>query len=140
VGLIIATAALSDDLVISRDLKRSFGSNSIAVSGVIMGRRIIDYTVRVRAGEVLSATLVSGNPGLAFNVLPPGSNDFAIDGAIGLKTWRGALLTDGEYAIRIYLDRAGARRGESADFRLTVTIQDDAGPVREIPTAMALPH
>jgi hypothetical protein len=70
-------------------------------------------------------TLESGHAGLAFNVLPPGSKDVAIPDSISQQRWTGALPADGEYTVRIYLDRAAARRGEKASYSITVGI--DAG-------------
>jgi hypothetical protein len=67
-------------------------------------------------------TLTARNNSLAFNVLPPGSNDAAIGDAIERRQWTGTLPLDGEYTIRTYLNRASARRGERADFTLSVSI------------------
>jgi hypothetical protein len=97
------------------------------VKGSIQGQQTIDYKLRARSGQTMRVTLKSGNPGLAFNVLPPGSKDVAIEGAIGQQEWSGTLPADGEYTVRTYLDRAGARRGEKASYTLTVAIDGASG-------------
>jgi hypothetical protein len=58
-----------------------------------------------------------------FNVLPPGSNDIAIFvGSSGGNEWSGALPSDGDYTVRVYLMRSAARRNESASYTLTVGV------------------
>lgn len=57
-----------------------------------------------------------------FNVLPPGSKDVAMYAAQAGEDFNGVLPTDGDYTIRVYLVRAAARRNESSDYTLTVTV------------------
>lgn len=127
-GLAVAGASLAADGIESRPLQFAKGASSATVKGSIAGRQTIDYKLRAKAGQTMTVSLKSGNPGLAFNVLPPGSKDVAIEGAIGLQDWSGTLPADGEYTVRTYLDRAGARRGEKASYALTVAI--DAAAAR----------
>lgn len=120
-----AGARAADDIQ-TRPLQFDRGASSATVKGTLTGRQTIDYTVRARGGQKMSLTLESKNAGLAFNVLPPGSNDVALPEAIGQQRWSGALPADGEYKIRLYLPRSAARRGEQAAYQLTVAI--DAPP------------
>jgi hypothetical protein len=124
-GLAVAGASLAADGIESRPLQFAKGASSATVKGSIAGRQTIDYKLRAKAGQTMKVSLKSGNTGLAFNVLPPGSKDVAIEGAIELQDWSGALPADGEYTVRTYLNRAAARRGEKASYTLTVAI--DAG-------------
>lgn len=125
-ALAVGGASLAADGIESRPLKFAKGASSATVKGSIAGRQTIDYKLRARAGQTMTVSLKSGNPGLAFNVLPPGSKDVAIEGAIGLQDWSGTLPADGEYTVRTYLDRAGARRGEKTSYTLTVAIDTAA--------------
>jgi hypothetical protein len=122
IALSLGSASLAADGIQSKTIQFAKGASSATVKGSIQGRQTIDYKLRARAGQTMTVSLKSGNPGLAFNVLPPGSKDVAIEGAIGLQDWSGALPADGEYTVRTYLDRAGARRGEKASHTLTVAI------------------
>lgn len=70
----------------------------------------------------MTAELESRHAGLAFNVLPPGSEGVALPDAIGLQSWSGTLPADGEYTIRTYLPRSAARRGERANYKLTASV------------------
>ncbi len=127
-ALAVAGASLAADGIESRPLQFAKGASSASVKSSIAGRQTIDYKLRAKAGQTMTVRLKSGNPGLAFNVLPPGSKDVAIEGAIGLQDWSGTLPADGEYTVRTYLDRAGARRGEKAGYTLTVAIDGAAAP------------
>lgn len=115
-------AASAADGVESRPLRFAKNASSATVKGTLVGRQTIDYKLRAKAGQKMSVTLKSANAGLAFNVLPPGSQGVAIPGAIELQSWEGALPADGEYAVRMYLPRSAARRGERAGYMLTVAI------------------
>ena len=121
-ALAVAGASLAADGIESRPLQFAKGASSATVKGSVTGRQTIDYKLRAKAGQTMTVGLKSGNPGLAFNLLPPGSKDVAIEGAIGLQDWSGALPADGEYTVRTYLNRAAARRGEKASYTLTVAI------------------
>lgn len=118
--------AWAADGIEKRPLQFAKGTSAATVKGTVQGDRTIDYQLRARAGQTLSAELKSAHAGLAFNVLPPGSNDVALDGAIGLQRWTGALPSDGLYTLRTYLPRSAARRGEKAAYTLTVSIQGAA--------------
>lgn len=126
-ALAVAGTSLAADGIQSKPLQFAKGANSATVKGSIQGQQTIDYRLRAKAGQTMKVSLKSGNPGLAFNVLPPGSKDVAIEGAIGQQEWSGTLPADGEYSVRTYLDRAGARRGEKASYTLTVAIDGAAG-------------
>lgn len=115
----LASAA---DGIETRAVKFAKGASSATIKGSISGRQTIDYTLRAKAGQTMTVTLASQHAGLAFNVLPPGSNDVAIADAIERQNWTGTLPTDGEYKIRTYLPRSAARRGEKASFTLTVGV------------------
>jgi hypothetical protein len=137
-ALAVAGASLAADGIQSTPLQFAKGASSATVKGSVAGRQTIDYKLRAKAGQTMTVKLKSGNPGLAFNVLPPGSKDVALEGAIGLQDWSGMLPADGEYTVRTYLDRAGARRGEKASYTLTVAIDAaaaQAGTSRDAATA-----
>ncbi len=126
-ALAVAGTSLAADGIQSKPLQFAKGANSATVKGSIQGQQTIDYKLRAKAGQTMKVSLKSGNPGLAFNVLPPGSKDVAIEGAIGQQEWSGTLPADGEYTVRTYLDRAGARRGEKASYTLSVAIDGASG-------------
>jgi hypothetical protein len=99
------------------------GHSSATIKGAIKGDQTVDYTLRARAGQTMTVNLATKHGANYFNVLPPGSNDVALFvGSSGGNEWSGTLPADGEYKVRVYLMRSAARRNETADYTLTVSI------------------
>lgn len=120
----IATAA---DVIVSKPLQFTKGTSSATVKDTIKGSRTIDYKVRAKVGQTMNVVLKTSNGSNYFNVLPPGSKDVAIFiGSTEGNEWTGALPADGEYTIRVYMMRSAARRNETANYTLTVGINDAA--------------
>jgi hypothetical protein len=107
----------------SRPLQFAKGASSATVKGTLKGDHTIDYKLRARAGQTMTVSLKGSNPATYFNVLPPGSNDVAIyNSSMEGNDWKGALPSDGEYKVRVYLMRSAARRDEASNYTLTVGI------------------
>lgn len=106
------------------------GASSATLTGTLKGDGDVDYLVRAAAGQTLEVKLVAANGQNDFNVLPPGSNDVAMyaSSMTGERAYRTVLPADGEYAIRVYLDRAAARRKEASKYTLTVSVTGTALP------------
>lgn len=103
------------------------GSSGASVSGRITGDETVDYTLRAKAGQTLHVNLKADSAMAYFNVLPPGSSGEAIFiGSTLGDTFEGKLEQDGEYTVRVYQMRAGARRGESAQYTLSTRIDGGA--------------
>jgi hypothetical protein len=126
-ALTLATAALAaDGPPAPRKERVAFakGATSATLKGTLKGGADVDYLVRAAAGQTLKVTLTSTNGKADFNVLPPGSADAAmfVSSMSGERTWSGVLPSDGDYAIRLYLMRAMARRNESSGYTVTVAV------------------
>lgn len=107
----------------SRPVHFAKGASSATLEGALKGDQTIDYKLRARTGQTMTVRLKTDNTANYFNVLPPGSKDVALFvGSTGGNDWSGALATDGEYTIRLYLMRSAARRDETARYTLTVGI------------------
>lgn len=105
------------------------GASSTLVRGSIKGYQIVDYVLSARAGQTMTASLNSANRSAYFNVLPPGSRDVAIfTGPSDGNRFVGSLPSTGDYRLRVYLMRNAARRGERADFGLSVAVTTRPGP------------
>lgn len=105
------------------------GASSTLLRGTIKGYQTIDYLLSARAGQTMTASLSSSNRSAYFNVLPPGSRDVAIfTGSTGGNRFVGRLPSTGDYRLRVYLMRGAARRGERADFGLSVAVTTRPGP------------
>lgn len=104
------------------------GATSTTLNGSIRGYQYRDYSLSVRAGQMLSVSMrrVGGSP--YFNVLEPGSKDVAIFiGSTNGNRWAGQARHSGPYTVRVYQMRASARRGEVASYRLTLSAAASGG-------------
>lgn len=128
-GILLATTlpALAADGIRKEAIQFAKGSSGASVSGRITGDETVDYTLRAKAGQTLHVNLKADSAMAYFNVLPPGSTGEAIFiGSTLGDTFEGKLEQDGEYTVRVYQMRAGARRGESAQYTLSTRIDGAA--------------
>jgi hypothetical protein len=102
------------------------GTARTQVSGHIAGRDSVDHVVPAAAGQTLAVTLSADSPMAYFNVLPPGSEEAVFIGSTSGNTFRGVLENSGDHTIRVYLMRAGARRGESSNYTLDVLLRQES--------------
>jgi hypothetical protein len=99
------------------------GSSSAQINGQIKGDHYIDYQLQASAGQTLKAKLQGSNRQNYFNILPPHKQDDAMYvGSSDDNNVEVLLPTDGVYQIRVYLMRAAARRNESSNYRLDLSI------------------
>ncbi len=107
----------------TRQVQFKAGESASTVKSSLKGYQTIDYKLRARAGQTMNVSLKTSNESNNFNVLPPGSKDVAIfNGSTSGREWSDALPADGEYTVRLYLERSAARRNETASFTLTIGI------------------
>lgn len=106
------------------------GTTGTTISASIKGDEIIDYLLSASVGQEMSVALDTTNPSNYFNIMPPDANAAMFMGANEGTDYSGVLPTTGEYTIRVYLMRNAARRNETADYNLVVSIgaQSDASP------------
>ena len=110
------------------------GSTGTTIADSVSGRDAVLYRVGAEAGQVMSVFLSSDNAATYFNVYAPGRSlgDEAL--AIGelsnpINDWTGVLPVSGEYTVAVFLYRAAARRGETSNFRLDVSVTGETGDV-----------
>ena len=119
---VTGTTAAADTNIRTERVKFAKGSTSVVIKGRLKGYASVDYLVHAGAGQTITVSLKPSNRSNYFNVLPPGSKDVAMYAAQTGEDFKGVLPTDGDYAIRVYLVRAAARRNESSTFTLTVSV------------------
>ena len=98
------------------------GRSARTVQGTIAGYEGVDYLVRVREGQRLAATLRTDNPSSYINIKARGSSEALFNGSIDGNIGDVIVPSSGDYVVEVYLMRNAARRGESADFSLTVEV------------------
>jgi hypothetical protein len=125
-SLFLATGACAGDAGIHQERVQFAGGDSSAViKGYhVKGDATVDYVIGARAGQTLTVTLKRSNPQTYFNVNPPGTDVSMFVGSSDSTgtAFNGLLPADGDYAVRVYLMRAAARRGESSDYTLTIGV------------------
>lgn len=129
-AVIAASLVRADDIRTER-VHFAPGATGAVIAGSIEGRESLDYLVGARAGQTLAVTMESDNTAAYFNVIPPDAENVAVyAGHTGpeLNRYRGTLDLDGDWKLRVYLYRAAARRGETADYRLQVEVTGDPDP------------
>ena len=92
------------------------------VEDTITGDEIVDYQVSGERSQILSVDLMTSNPANYFNILPAGSNQAIFIGSTQGTVADLRLPESGAYVIRVYLIRSAARRGETADFTLGISL------------------
>jgi hypothetical protein len=110
------------------------GASGATLSGHVAGREAVHYLLGVRAGQMLRVVLHGGSEAVAFNVFEPGHVP-GRDGALYIGETGGPQMEvrtahDGEYLIQVFQNRAAARRGGRANFRLEVSVTGGAAPAR----------
>lgn len=107
----------------SRRVQFAPGTSGTSIKAQIKGDQTIDYLLRAKAGQQLEVEMTTNNGANYFNILEPGSNDVAFHvGSTSGNRFAGRLPKDGDYRIRVYLMRSAARRGERANYTLTVAV------------------
>jgi hypothetical protein len=97
------------------------GRSSTVLRGRILGFDTKDYLIGAKAGQTMTLRLSSSNQYAYFVV-------YSINGRATdmneTTEWSERLSEAGDYMIRVFMLRAGARRkGAAASYRLNVTIQ-----------------
>jgi hypothetical protein len=123
---LLATGAHAADGIRKEPVRFEKGASQAAIKARIQGDETVDYVLRAGAGQTLAVALKKSNPSNYFNVLPPGSNDVAMFVGQDGRDYEGMLPADGGYTVRVYLMRSAARRNESSDYTLTVTVTGQA--------------
>ena len=99
------------------------GDTEATVQDTITGYDSVDYLVGARAGQDMSVTLETDNTANYFNIIPPNEENVAtFVGSTSGNSFADQLDLDGDWKIRVYLMRSAARREETANFSLTVSV------------------
>jgi hypothetical protein len=123
VALLLGTADASAGVNIRREqIQFGKGASRATTKGKIKGNQFVDYQLRAGAGQSMVASFKPSNLSAYFNVLPPGSNVAIFVGSISGNRFEAELPADGVYTIRVYLMCNAARRNETANYTLDVSI------------------
>jgi len=122
-ALLLAMPAVAQQ---STNVAFAKGTSSATLKGSIKGDQDHSYFVDARAGQKMKVTLASTKGSAEMNVWAPG-NDTALSlGAEDPYNVTVVLPTTGRYKVQVYQMRASARRGETANYTLTIGVTGGA--------------
>jgi hypothetical protein len=118
----IATPVLADN-VRKETVHFAQGSSGSTIKSKVKGYDSVEYSLGVTAGQKLSVQLDSDNGSLYFNVNAPGAPEEMYNSSINGNGASIDISSSGTYVIQIYLMRNAARRGETANYTLTLYVE-----------------
>jgi hypothetical protein len=121
VAAVVAIPALAADR--NERVQFARGATSKALAGSVRGYDSVNYIVGARAGQTLSVNFRSPNTAAYMNVWAPGSDEAIFIGSNEGNRFSGTLSVSGDYRVQVYLYRNAARRGERANYNLTVGVR-----------------
>lgn len=117
---VLATPAWAQDKTRTERVQFAKGASAKTIKGSVKGYDAVDYVVGLRAGQTLSVDLKTSNGSNYFNVTPAGADAAIFVGSTSGGSFKGVVPNTGDYKVQVYLMRNAARRGESANYTLTI--------------------
>ena len=102
------------------------GASSATLKGSITGDQDHTYFVDARAGQTMRVKLTATKGSAEMNVFAPGSDTALSLGAEDPYDVTAVLPVNGRYRVQVYQMRAFARRGETANYTLTISVNGHA--------------
>ena len=122
-GIVTAAATVQAGDIRAERVHFPKGEIGTSIRDTIKGRETVDYKLRAHTGQGMIVSLETDHSGNYFNVLKPGKSNVAFFiGSDEGNRFEGDLPESGDYTIRVYLYGNAARRGETATYKLEVTI------------------
>ena len=124
---LVATLPASADETRTKVVKFERGKSSAVLTGKITGRESVIYKLNAREGQFLKVSLRPDKQSADYNIYIPGrgpGDEALFTSATGGREYLGQLYKTGDHSISVFLNRAAARRGETAKFDLVISITD----------------
>ena len=138
---LLAGSVLADKAATER-IQFESGRSEQIVSGKITGRDSVLYKLNARDGQWLEVRMLPGVKGADFNIYIPGrgpGDEALFNSLTGDRKYVGQLYKTGDHSIDLFLNRAAARRGDSAEYKMLVRVTDKKPADEEKPTTGAVP-
>lgn len=108
------------------------GTSGTTIEGKITGDQSVRYSIGVSAGQTMDVQLDTDNASSYFNITAPGASEALYNGSISGNATSFVVPSSGNYIVDVYLMRNAARRGETANYDLTLYVENAA---KSAPTA-----
>lgn len=145
--LAVAVATIlpaSADETRTKVVKFEQGKSSTVITDKITGRESVIYKLNARDGQFLTVSLRPDNQSVDYNIYIPGrgpGDEALFTSATGGREYTGQLYKTGDHSISVFLNRAAARKGETAKFDLVISVTNKAKPKpEEKPATGAVPQ
>lgn len=141
IASVLVTSANAEEAV--KRIKFARGESQAIVTGTIAGRDDVLYKISAREGQFLFVEMLPGVKGADFNIFIPGrgpGEEALFNSSVGGRKYLGQLYKGGDHSILIYQNRAAARRGETADYKMLVRITDEKPPAEAGPATGSVPQ
>jgi hypothetical protein len=102
------------------------GASSTSIDDSITGYEGVSYIVGVSAGQRMSVELDTDNTSNYFNITAPGASAALFIGSTSGNSTSFVIPSSGDYKIDVYLMRNAARRGETANYELSIAVEGKA--------------
>lgn len=99
------------------------GTSGSTLKSQVKGYNSVQYSLGVKAGQKMSVQLDSSNASLYFNITAPAASAALYNGSIDGNGTTVTIPSSGNYVIDVYLMRNAARRGETANYTLTLYVE-----------------
>ena len=122
VTILTAFLAFTSNLSAQSRVRVKFakGATSANLKGTITGYKYIDYIVAAKSGQTMSVNLKTSNPASGFYMYYSDMKE--VDETSGVTEITRKTDVDDNYIIRVIMPRSSARRKETANFTLNVSI------------------
>lgn len=121
--LAFCTPLAAQDGTRSETVTFAHGTSSKIVKARIKGYAGVNYSVQARAGQTMTVSLTTNNRSNYFNVTAPGADAAMFIGSSSGNRFQVKIPSSGSYAINTYLMRNAARRGEMANYTLSISVR-----------------
>ena len=106
------------------------GQSGTTIIENLTGYQSVEYLLGARAGQRMVVEMFPSNPSTYFNIFAPGdrpgeSAAMYIAATNGLR-FDGVLPSNGDYRVQVFINRNAARRNESTNYTLNVSIGGSA--------------
>lgn len=102
-------------------VKFAKGTSSATVKGSVKGYKYIDYLVRAKSGQTMSVNLNSANASCSFVIFYSDMKN--VEDAADVREFTRNVDVDDDYIVRVLIPRSAARRSESANFSIKISIE-----------------
>jgi hypothetical protein len=119
------------------------GKSEVILTGKVTGRDDVLYKLNARDGQFLTVQMLPGKKPADFNIFIPGwgpGDEALYVSAGGGPKYLGQLYKTGDHSILVYQNRAAARRGEVAEYKLLVRVSDKQPKEEEKPATGPVPQ